>query len=270
MALFFCGILMSHYAIHNVSQQTQTTTKHAFASIAMVAETFVVCADPCQGLCNIVWLQFAYLGITAVISFNPIFHLRWSLSLIFCTLVRRQLIRPTLNLIAQILCLVSRAFNIFPFAVISNMGTAPARSTVRCSSQHRTHQSHLRKNDVSHVVCWTSWSYRLCALLKHANDTPSNGVYQLCQALFIEHTLQIVTSTMTIVIITTLVFGGLTEPLVSRLGLKAGNIDNPEALAYQAVYGEASRQSATRDRGCSAAWSRFDQKYCYCCAQCLF
>jgi solute carrier family 9 (sodium/hydrogen exchanger), member 8 len=42
MALFFCGIAMGHYAYFNLSKTTQTSTTHAYASFALIAETFLV------------------------------------------------------------------------------------------------------------------------------------------------------------------------------------------------------------------------------------
>jgi hypothetical protein len=39
----------------------------------------------------VLFLQFAYLGITFAISFRPVFHLNWSFPLIVITLVRATL-----------------------------------------------------------------------------------------------------------------------------------------------------------------------------------
>ncbi|MED6164420.1 hypothetical protein PIB30_089862 [Stylosanthes scabra] len=41
LTVFFCGILMSHYAWHNVTEISRITTRHVFATISFIAETFI-------------------------------------------------------------------------------------------------------------------------------------------------------------------------------------------------------------------------------------
>ncbi|KAK8689447.1 hypothetical protein V6N13_088168 [Hibiscus sabdariffa] len=41
LTIFFCGIVMSHYTWHNVTESSRTTTKHAFATMSFIAETFI-------------------------------------------------------------------------------------------------------------------------------------------------------------------------------------------------------------------------------------
>ncbi|KAF3784107.1 Sodium/hydrogen exchanger 2 [Nymphaea thermarum] len=41
MTVFFCGIVMSHYTWHNVTESSRVTTKHSFATISFIAETFI-------------------------------------------------------------------------------------------------------------------------------------------------------------------------------------------------------------------------------------
>ncbi|KAM3704934.1 hypothetical protein ACJW31_03G044100 [Castanea mollissima] len=41
LTIFFCGIVMSHYTWHNVTESSRVTTKHAFATISFIAETFI-------------------------------------------------------------------------------------------------------------------------------------------------------------------------------------------------------------------------------------
>ncbi|XP_010279028.1 PREDICTED: sodium/hydrogen exchanger 1-like [Nelumbo nucifera] len=41
LTVFFCGIVMSHYTWHNVTESSRVTTKHAFATISFIAETFI-------------------------------------------------------------------------------------------------------------------------------------------------------------------------------------------------------------------------------------
>jgi len=39
LTVFFCGIVMSHYTWHNVTESSRVTTKHAFATLSFIAET---------------------------------------------------------------------------------------------------------------------------------------------------------------------------------------------------------------------------------------
>ncbi|XP_028770801.1 sodium/hydrogen exchanger 2 isoform X2 [Neltuma alba] len=41
LTIFFCGIVMSHYTWHNVTESSRITTKHAFATLSFIAETFI-------------------------------------------------------------------------------------------------------------------------------------------------------------------------------------------------------------------------------------
>ncbi|KAL9248083.1 hypothetical protein vseg_021445 [Gypsophila vaccaria] len=41
LTVFFCGVVMSHYTWHNVSKGSRITSKHAFATMSFIAETFI-------------------------------------------------------------------------------------------------------------------------------------------------------------------------------------------------------------------------------------
>ncbi|XP_073010099.1 sodium/hydrogen exchanger 4 [Typha latifolia] len=41
LTVFFCGIVMSHYAWHNVTESSRITTRHIFATLSFIAETFI-------------------------------------------------------------------------------------------------------------------------------------------------------------------------------------------------------------------------------------
>ncbi|AAB61069.1 Similar to sodium/hydrogen exchanger; coded for by A. thaliana cDNA T75860 [Arabidopsis thaliana] len=41
LTVFFCGIVMSHYTWHNVTESSRITTKHTFATLSFLAETFI-------------------------------------------------------------------------------------------------------------------------------------------------------------------------------------------------------------------------------------
>ncbi|CAJ0961274.1 unnamed protein product, partial [Mesorhabditis belari] len=84
MAILFCGITMSQYTQNNISPVTQITMRQTFRTVSFVAETST----------------FAYLGMaffTIKLNFQPSF-IFWSV----------------------VLCLVSRACNIFPLSWLVN------------------------------------------------------------------------------------------------------------------------------------------------------
>ncbi|GMG99691.1 hypothetical protein Nepgr_001531 [Nepenthes gracilis] len=41
LTVFFCGIVMSHYTWHNITESSRITTKHSFATISFISETFI-------------------------------------------------------------------------------------------------------------------------------------------------------------------------------------------------------------------------------------
>ncbi|KMT13565.1 hypothetical protein BVRB_4g083400 [Beta vulgaris subsp. vulgaris] len=41
LTVFFCGVVMSHYTWHNVSESSRITSKHAFATMSFISETFI-------------------------------------------------------------------------------------------------------------------------------------------------------------------------------------------------------------------------------------
>lgn len=41
LTVFFCGIVMSHYTWHNVTESSKITTRHTFATLSFIAETFI-------------------------------------------------------------------------------------------------------------------------------------------------------------------------------------------------------------------------------------
>ncbi|KAK1316336.1 Sodium/hydrogen exchanger 2 [Acorus calamus] len=41
LTVFFCGIVMSHYTWHNVTESSRITTRHVFATMSFIAEIFI-------------------------------------------------------------------------------------------------------------------------------------------------------------------------------------------------------------------------------------
>ncbi|XP_011269609.1 sodium/hydrogen exchanger 8 [Camponotus floridanus] len=152
MAILFNGIVMSHYTHFNLSTVTQITMQQTMRTLAFIAETCV----------------FAYLGL-ALFSFRHRFE-------------------PALVVWSLILCLIGRAANIFPLALLVN--------------RFREHQ--ITKKMM--FIMWFSGlrgaiSYALSLHLDFSDET--------------RHV--IITTTLIIVLFTTLIFGGSTMPLLKFL-----------------------------------------------------
>ncbi|KAG7188111.1 hypothetical protein KM043_015959 [Ampulex compressa] len=152
MAILFNGIVMSHYTHFNLSTVTQITMQQTMRTLAFIAETCV----------------FAYLGL-ALFSF-------------------RHRVEPALIVWSIILCLIGRAANIFPLALLVN--------------RFREHQ--ITKKMM--FIMWFSGlrgaiSYALSLHLDFSDET--------------RHV--IITTTLIIVLFTTLIFGGSTMPLLKLM-----------------------------------------------------
>ncbi|XP_043679286.1 sodium/hydrogen exchanger 8 isoform X1 [Vespula pensylvanica] len=152
MAILFNGIVMSHYTHFNLSTVTQITMQQTMRTLAFIAETCV----------------FAYLGL-ALFSF-------------------RHRVEPALIIWSIILCLIGRAANIFPLALLVNR---------------------FREHQITRKMMFIMWfsglrgaiSYALSLHLDFSDET--------------RHV--IITTTLIIVLITTLIFGGSTMPLLKFL-----------------------------------------------------
>lgn len=152
MAILFCGIVMSHYTHFNLSTVTQITMQQTLRTLAFVAETCV----------------FAYLGL-ALFSF-------------------KHRVEPALTAWSIILCLVGRACNIFPLAILVNK---------------------FREHQITKKMMFIMWFSGLRGAISYALSLHLN---------FSDETRHvIITTTLIIVLVTTLIFGGSTMPLLKFL-----------------------------------------------------
>lgn len=152
MAILFNGIVMSHYTHFNLSTVTQITMQQTMRTLAFIAETCV----------------FAYLGL-ALFSF-------------------RHRVEPALVTWSLILCLIGRAANIFPLAILVNR---------------------FREHQITKKMMFIMWFSGLRGAISYALSLHLN---------FSDETRHvIITTTLIIVLFTTLVFGGSTMPLLKFL-----------------------------------------------------
>ncbi|XP_053970482.1 sodium/hydrogen exchanger 8 [Hylaeus volcanicus] len=152
MAILFNGIVMSHYTHFNLSTVTQITMQQTMRTLAFIAETCV----------------FAYLGL-ALFSF-------------------RHRVEPALVVWSIILCLIGRAANIFPLALLVNR---------------------FREHQITRKMMFIMWFSGLRGAISYALSLHLN---------FSDETRHvIITTTLIIVLFTTLIFGGSTMPLLKFL-----------------------------------------------------
>ncbi|KAK4586882.1 hypothetical protein RGQ29_023864 [Quercus rubra] len=169
LTVFFCGIVMSHYTWHNVTESSRVTTKHAFATLSFVAEIFI----------------FLYVGMDALdidkwrfISDSP--GKSVGVSSILLGLV-----------------LVGRAAFVFPLSFLSNLTKNSPHDRISLKQQVTIWWAGLMRGAVSMALAY--------------NQFTRSGHTQLhLNAIMI-------TSTISVVLFSTVVFGLMTKPLVRIL-----------------------------------------------------
>ncbi|KAM4126739.1 hypothetical protein ACJW30_02G036700 [Castanea mollissima] len=169
LTVFFCGIVMSHYTWHNVTESSRVTTKHAFATLSFVAEIFI----------------FLYVGMDALdidkwrfISDSP--GKSVGVSSILLGLV-----------------LLGRAAFVFPLSFLSNLTKNSPHDRISLKQQVTIWWAGLMRGAVSMALAY--------------NQFTRSGHTQLhLNAIMI-------TSTISVVLFSTVVFGLMTKPLVRIL-----------------------------------------------------
>ncbi|URE13321.1 Sodium hydrogen exchanger [Musa troglodytarum] len=169
LTVFFCGILMSHYTWHNVTEKSRITTKHAFATLSFIAEVFL----------------FLYVGMDALdiekwrsVSNSP--GKSVSVSSILLGLV-----------------FVGRAAFVFPLSAVSNWRKKSPDEKITFKQQVTIWWAGLMRGAVSIALAYNQFT--------SFGDTEERGNAFL------------ITSTITVVLFSTIVFGLITKPLVGFL-----------------------------------------------------
>ncbi|KAL8158065.1 hypothetical protein AgCh_002684 [Apium graveolens] len=169
LTVFFCGIVMSHYTWHNVTESSRVTTKHTFATMSFIAEIFI----------------FLYVGMDALdiekwryVSDSPGTSIGVSSILLG-------------------LILVGRAAFVFPLSFLSNL----------------TKKSHENKIELKQQVTiwWAGLMRGAVSMALAYNQFTRGGHTQLRENAIM------ITSTITVVLFSTVVFGLLTKPLINHL-----------------------------------------------------
>ncbi|CAI9771036.1 unnamed protein product [Fraxinus pennsylvanica] len=169
LTVFFCGIVMSHYTWHNVTENSRVTTKHAFATLSFVAEIFI----------------FLYVGMDALDIE------KWR--------VVSSSLKTSISVsgILMGLVLVGRAAFIFPLSFLSNLTKKSPYNKIDFKKQITIWWAGLMRGAVSMAL-----AYKQFTSSGHTN-VRENAI--------------MITSTITVVLFSTVVFGLITKPLVRFL-----------------------------------------------------
>ncbi|XP_057423946.1 sodium/hydrogen exchanger 2-like [Lotus japonicus] len=169
LTVFFCGIVMSHYTWHNVTESSRITTKHAFATLSFVAETFI----------------FLYVGMDALdiekwkfVSDSPGTSVAVSSVLLG-------------------LILLGRAAFVFPLSFLSNLAKKSQNDKISFRQQVIIWWAGLMRGAVSMALAYNQFT------MSGHTSLRSNAI--------------MITSTITVVLVSTVVFGMLTKPLIRLL-----------------------------------------------------
>ncbi|KAK1430809.1 hypothetical protein QVD17_13837 [Tagetes erecta] len=169
LTVFFCGIVMSHYTWHNVTEKSRVTTKHAFATLSFIAELFI----------------FLYVGMDALDIE------KWK----FVKDSPGTSVEVSAILLGMVL--VGRAAFVFPLSLLSNLTKKNQHEKIDFRQQVLIWWAGLMRGAVSVALAYNQFTKE--------GHTAKEG-----NAIMI-------TSTITVVLFSTMVFGLITQPLVRLL-----------------------------------------------------
>ncbi|XP_047315114.1 sodium/hydrogen exchanger 2-like [Impatiens glandulifera] len=130
LTVFFCGIVMSHYTWHNVTESSRVTTKHAFATLSFVCETFI----------------FLYVGMDAldIEKWNFVYD--------------SPQIWLKVSSILMGLVLVGRAAFVFPLSFLSNLTKKSPRDKISLKQQVTVWWAGLMRGAVSMALAYNQFT----------------------------------------------------------------------------------------------------------------
>ncbi|TVU17837.1 hypothetical protein EJB05_33897 [Eragrostis curvula] len=130
LTVFFCGIVMSHYTWHNVTESSRITTKHSFATLSFIAEIFL----------------FLYVGMDALDIE------KWRLA---SSSPKKPI---ALSAIILGLVMVGRAAFVFPLSFLSNLSKKEARPKISFRQQIIIWWAGLMRGAVSIALAYNKFT----------------------------------------------------------------------------------------------------------------
>ncbi|KAK1561093.1 hypothetical protein Q3G72_034338 [Acer saccharum] len=168
LTIFFCGIVMSHYTWHNITESSRRTTKHGFATLSFIAETFIFLYVGMDALDIDKWKHSQASAGTSIAVSSTLFGL----------------------------VLLGRAAFVFPLANIKNLVGKRDGTKIKFREQFIIWWAGLMRGAITVALSYHQFS---------GTDNTSS-----------EDALMI-TSTLTVVVLSTLVFGSITKPLIEAV-----------------------------------------------------
>ncbi|KAL2345748.1 hypothetical protein Fmac_007033 [Flemingia macrophylla] len=169
LTVFFCGIVMSHYTWHNVTESSRITTKHAFATFSFVLETFI----------------FLYVGMDALDIE------KWRF------VSDRPKTSVAVSSVLLGLVLAGRAAFVFPLSFLSNLIKKSPSERISFREQVIIWWAGLMRGAVSMALAYNQFT------MSGHTELRTNAI--------------MITSTITVVLVSTMVFGLMTKPLIRFL-----------------------------------------------------
>ncbi|KAJ1435708.1 Protein Networked [Sesbania bispinosa] len=169
LTVFFCGILMSHYTWHNVAENSKITSRHVFATLSFIVESFI----------------FLYVGVDALNRDNWTFASNSPWTVIWASAILLFLI------------LLGRAAFVFPLSFVGNFFRKSETDKIGLKQQFVIWWAGLMRGAVSIAL-----AYKKFTILGRTR-LPGNAM--------------MISSTITVVILTNVVGGLLTKPLIRLL-----------------------------------------------------
>lgn len=130
LTVFFCGIVMSHYTWHNVTESSRVTTKHTFATLSFIAEIFL----------------FLYVGMDALDIE------KWRLA---SSSPKKPI---ALSAVILGLVMVGRAAFVFPLSFISNLIRKESRPKISFKQQVIIWWAGLMRGAVSIALAYNKFT----------------------------------------------------------------------------------------------------------------
>ncbi|CAL4910339.1 unnamed protein product [Urochloa decumbens] len=130
LTVFFCGIVMSHYTWHNVTESSRVTAKHSFATLSFIAEIFL----------------FLYVGMDALDIE------KWKLA---SSSPKKPI---ALSAIILGLVMVGRAAFVFPLSFLSNLSKKEARPKISFKQQIIIWWAGLMRGAVSIALAYNKFT----------------------------------------------------------------------------------------------------------------
>ncbi|KAK6937437.1 Cation/H+ exchanger [Dillenia turbinata] len=129
LTVFFCGIVMSHYTWHNITENSRVTTKHLFATLSECSEDFI----------------FVYVGMDALDIE------KWSF-------VRSPWTSLGVSLVLFSLVLIGRAAFVFPISFLSNWAKKAQSDKVELKQQATIWWAGLMRGAVSVALAYNQFA----------------------------------------------------------------------------------------------------------------